>query len=225
MKGRVWPATRAALWSVVTIPPLTLFLVGCTVGPNFMRPQADTPNTWTTALSRPVPTREWASTVSDKPIESAVWWTTFQDPLLSSLVERAVVVNLDLRQATLRIAEARAVRDVAASQHWPSLSANGAYTRQRLSEKTATGSFLTKAPGLPNPADQFQYGFDASWEIDLFGRVRRSVEAADADTQASVEDSSDVLVTLFGDVARNYIELRSAQLRQAITSRKSPIAA
>jgi outer membrane protein, multidrug efflux system len=218
MKGRMQPAAIAALRSVATILPLTLFLVGCTVGPDFIRPHADTPNTWTPALSRPVPTREWASAVSDKPIEVAAWWTTFQDPLLSSLIERAVVANLDVRQATLRVTEARALRDMAAAQHRPSLSANGAYTRQRISEKTATGSFLTKAPGLPNPADQFQYGFDASWEIDLFGRVRRSVEAADADTQASVEDRSDVLVTLLGDVARNYVELRSAQLRQSITT-------
>ena len=169
-------------------------------------------------LSRSVPTREWASAVSDKPIEVAAWWTTFQDPLLSSLIARAVAANLDLQRTTLRIAEARAVRDIFASQHWPSLSANGAYARQRISGETATGSFLNKVPGLPNPADQFQYGFDASWEIDLFGRVRRSVEAADADTQTSVEDRSDVLVTLFGEVARNQIELRGAQLRQAITT-------
>lgn len=218
MKGRVWLASIAALQPVVTILPLTLFLAGCTVGPDFIRPQADTPNTWTPALSRPVPTREWASTVSDKPIEATAWWTTFQDPVLSSLIERAVVANLDVRQATLRIAEARAVRDVFAANQWPRLSANGTYVRQRLSEKTATGAFLTKAPGLPNPADQFQYGFDASWEIDLFGRVRRSVEAADANTQAAVEDRSDVLVTLLGEVARSYIELRSAQLRQVITT-------
>ena len=218
MKGRMQPAAIAALRSVATILPLTLFLVGCTVGPDFIRPHADTPNTWTTVLSRPVPTREWASAVSTRPIEAAAWWTTFQDPLLSSLIERAVAANLDLQQATLRIAEARALRDVFAARHWPSLSANGSYTRQRISGETATGSFLNKVPGLPNPADQFQYGFDASWEIDLFGRVRRSVEAADAETQASVEDRSDVLVTLFGEVARNYIELRSAQLRQAITT-------
>ncbi|MGH8612312.1 MAG: efflux transporter outer membrane subunit [Gammaproteobacteria bacterium] len=218
MKGRVWPASIAALQSVVTILPLTLLLAGCTVGPDFIRPQADTPNTWTTALSRPVPTREWASAVSARPIESAAWWTTFQDPLLSSLIERAIAANLDLRQATLRIAEARTLRDVSAARQWPSLSANSAYSRQRISGETATGAFLNKVPGLPNPADQFQYGFDASWEIDLFGRIRRSVEAADADTQTSVEDRSDVLVTLFGEVARNYIELRSAQLRQAITT-------
>ena len=73
-------------------------------------------------------------------------------------------------------------------------------------------------PGLPNPADQYQYGFDASWEIDLFGRVRRSVEAADAATQASIENRNDMLVTLLVEVARNYIELQSAQQRQAITT-------
>src|SRR6202795_4324732 len=114
MKRCVSPAIRADLQSVVLVSSLTLFLAGCTVGPDFIRPQADTPNTWTPALTRPVPTREWASAVSDRPIEAAAWWTTFQDPLLSSLIERAVVANLDLRQATLRIAEARALRDMAA---------------------------------------------------------------------------------------------------------------
>src|SRR5688572_6349233 len=121
MKGRVQPATLSALRSVLTILPLTLFLLSCTVGPDFIRPQAGTPTNWTTALSRPVPTREWASAVSARPIAAAAWWTTFQDPLLSSLIERAVTANLDLRQTTLRIAEARALRAVSAANHWPSL--------------------------------------------------------------------------------------------------------
>ncbi len=69
---------------------------------------------------------------------------------------------------------------------------------------------------MPNPFDQYQWGFDASWEIDLLGRVRRSVEAADATTQASIEDRNDVLVSLQGDVARSYIDLRAAQLRRSV---------
>ena len=88
----------------------------------------------------------------------------------------------------------------------------------RLSETTPTGSLFAKVgqfPGLsgisiPNPYSQYQLGFDASWEIDLFGRVRRSVEAANADTQASVEDSRDLLITTLGDVGRAYIDLRGA---------------
>jgi len=226
---------RRRLPPTLTALLLGISLQGCTVGPNFVSPKADTPAKWTDEALQPVPKHEEASTVSATPVETVAWWTSFHDPTLTSLIESAVASNLDLRQAVLRMAEAHAQRDVAAAAQWPSLSGNGAYTRRRISEKTATTSLLsnfggtaggangsppggvsTAIPGLSNPFDQFQYGFDASWEIDLFGRVRRSVEAADADIAASVEDSRDVLVSLLGDVARTYIDFRGAQLRQSI---------
>ncbi|HLI22380.1 MAG TPA: efflux transporter outer membrane subunit, partial [Stellaceae bacterium] len=78
------------------------------------------------------------------------------------------------------------------------------------------GGVPSAIPSLPNPFDQYQWGFDASWEIDLFGRVRRSVEAADAATAATIEDRNDMLVTLQGDVARSYIDLRAAQLKYSV---------
>jgi NodT family efflux transporter outer membrane factor (OMF) lipoprotein len=204
--------------------PLLLFVAGCTVGPDFKAPQPRVPAQW-----------EGQSPALEGPSAPAAWWEAFGDPELSSLVRRAMDSNLDLRQAVLRIAEARAARDVSAPANWPSLSADGAFARQRISERTATTSLLAAAAGggkgslgagtsgaiagLPNPFNQAQYGLDASWEIDLFGRVRRSIEAAEAQTQSSVEEGHDALVTLAGDVAKAYIDLRGAQARRAIVLR------
>jgi outer membrane protein, multidrug efflux system len=199
---------------------LGLVLTGCTVGPDFVPPTANVPASWTENAVMSQPGQQ--NVFEQSPVAVAAWWTSFKDPTLTSLIERAAASNLDLRQAVLRIAEARAQREITAAGQWPTLDANGSYTRQRVSDKTALTSLLaghgTSAapPGLENPFNQYQLGFDASWEIDLFGRIRRSVEAADADAAVSVEDSRDVLVTLTGDVARAYIDLRRAQLRRSI---------
>jgi outer membrane protein, multidrug efflux system len=201
-----------------------LLLACCTVGPDFVPPKPETPATWTAAPSE----------VSAKPIAAAAWWESFNDPLLTSLIERAATSNLDVKTAVLRIAEARSNRDIAAASLFPTLSADAAYERERISEETAFTSLLSSfssgaaaghAPGggvpspiphLENPFGQWQVGFDASWEIDLWGRVRRSVEAADADTQASIEDGRNVLVSLFAEVGRDYIDLRAGQLRSSV---------
>jgi NodT family efflux transporter outer membrane factor (OMF) lipoprotein len=204
-----------------------LVVAGCTVGPNFVPPKAETPAGWTEAGLKPVTPDRATSAAVATPLTMAAWWTSFDDPVLTSLIDRAAASNLDLRQAVLRIAEARAQRGITGAAQWPTVSASGSYERERVSEKTALTSLLAglgggahgptaAPPGLKNPFDQYQAGFDASWELDLFGRVRRSVEAADADTDASVESSRDVLVTLLGDVARTYIDFRGAQLRASI---------
>jgi NodT family efflux transporter outer membrane factor (OMF) lipoprotein len=191
------------------------------VGPNFKKPDPHAPAQWSPASASLGLTPEPQAVVS--------WWTTFQEPTLTSLIERGAASNLDLRAAVLRITEARAQHDVAAGAFWPTVDVNASFTRQRLSESTATGAAFTSfgnvtIPGLPkagfpNPYNQFQLGASASWELDLFGRVRRSVEAANADMQASVEDQRAVLVSLCADVARAYIELRGAQLRKDVTGR------
>lgn len=219
---------------------LALLLAGCTVGPDFKAPKPDTPAGWTKTALQPVATKEQPSRPSTEAVDGS-WWASFQDPTLTSLIARASAANLDLRQAVLRIAEARAQHDITAAAQFPTLSGDGGYTRERISEKTAFTSLLGSlggahgppsggAPGggapaggvsgaipsLPNPFDQYQWGFDASWEIDLFGGVRRSIEAADATTQASIEDRNDMLVSLQGDVARYYIDLRATQLRRSV---------
>jgi outer membrane protein, multidrug efflux system len=214
---------------------LAILLSGCTLGPDFTPPNPDTPAAWTPDALLPGAKDKGQRHAAAAPIE-AQWWASFNDPTLSSLIARAGTANLDLRQAVLRIAEARAQRDITAGTQFPTLDASAGYTRQRISERTAftsllgglggshgpsgvggpTGGISGAIPSLPNPFDQYQWGFDASWEIDLFGRVRRSVEAADAMTDASIEDRNAVLVSLQGDVARSYIDLRAAQLRRSV---------
>lgn len=206
----------------VAVGSAILLCTACAVGPNFSTPQPQTPAAW----SAPALGTAGASSDSEPVAE---WWTTFGEPTMTSLIARGADSNLDLRAAVLRITEARAQRDVAAAAFFPSVAANTSYSRARISETTATGAVFTqlgktKIPGVtsvgvPNPSNQFQLGADASWEIDLFGRVRRSVEAADAQWQASVEDRRAVLVSLSADVATSYIGLRGAQLRREVTQR------
>jgi multidrug efflux system outer membrane protein len=174
----------------------------------------------------PLPASGVVSQVSPSSMDAAPWWESFHDSELTSLVERAVKSNYSLRDAVLRIAQSRAQRDISAADRWPVLSGNGLFTRQRISEKTATGALFNSSgttgfapPGVANPFNQYQLGFDASWELDLFGRVRRQVEAANADSQASLEAGRSMLMTLLGDVARGYLELRGEQLRLAISQR------
>ena len=202
-------------------PALVAALAGCTVGPNFRPPTPDLPAAWSTSAAT---SAGQPSQVAATPADAAAWWTGFNDSELNSLISRVAAANLDAKEAVLRIAEARAQRDVAAADEWPAVNANASAQVNRLSETTPTGSLFSKVgqfPGLsgmsiPNPYDQYQVGFDATWEIDLFGRVRRSVEAAKAQTQASVEDSHAVLISTLGDVGRAYIDLRGAQARRRV---------
>jgi outer membrane protein, multidrug efflux system len=197
-------------------------LAACTVGPRFVPPKPDVPAQWSdTARGRAI---QGASRMSTQSAQLVDWWTSFHDPMLSSLIERSVAVNLDVRQAVLRIEEARAQRSVTAAALWPNLSANAGFSRQRLSVNTPNGAIFglgEHIPGLPpgvfeNPYNQYQLGLSAAWEPDLFGRVRRSLEAADADTLAAVENQHGVVLSLVTEVAQAYIDLRGAQLRRAI---------
>ena len=178
-----------------------LFLAGCTVGPNYKTPVAKVPANFTT-------------TAIDKNAEPiADWWTTLQDPTLNSLVERAVLGNPDLRLAQARVREARAQRGIISADLYPDVNAGASYQRSRLSRNLiprSTGE-ATEVDG-----DLFQAGFDASWELDVFGGTRRNIEAADADLAGEIENSRDVLVTLLAEVARNYVDLRASQRQSAI---------
>ena len=188
---------------------VALLLAGCSVGPDYKEPALAVPGAWTEAQQKGVDTR---------PAELTHWWTAFEDPMLNSLVDRAVRSNLDLRVAEARIREARASRAVVASGAWPTVDTSGSYTRSRSSENalniplqgSGTGS------GIKLERNFFNAGFDANWEIDVFGGVRRSVEAADAIIEATEYSRRDILVSLLGDVARNYIDLRGAQRRLAV---------
>jgi len=212
--------------TLASLSMLACALAGCTVGPRFVRPKPEVPPQWSAAA---VGGGARASTINTDAAQTAAWWTTFKDPLLSSLLERCAAANLDVRAAALRIEEARDERAVTAAGLWPSLAANAGYTRELFSLNTPNGAIFSVAgsgriPGLPpgvsitNPYSQYQLGLTASWELDLFGGVRRSIEAADADTEGSIESAHDVFVSLLSDAAGAYIDLRGAQLRRAIVT-------
>ena len=178
--------------------------VACAVGPRYQPPEIAVPRAWQES-----PAGE--STAEAPTLEH--WWTAFNDPILDRLVARAVLGNLDLKVAAARILEARAARGIAASAGLPQVDVQGAYARSQRSEavppfKSATGA---GSPFGSREQNAFEAGFDAAWEIDVFGGVRRDKEAALAQVQAAEEARRDVLVTLLADVARNYVELRAAQ--------------
>jgi NodT family efflux transporter outer membrane factor (OMF) lipoprotein len=180
-----------------------LLLGACiTVGPDYEEPAIEAPDAWHTAATRGLSEGEAAL---------RTWWTVFGDPQLDELIDRAAQANLDLELALWRIEEARALRGVAAGVRVPDVNFTGESSRTQASENGALGD-LVPADGL-DAANLHDYGVGATWELDLWGRIRRSVESADAAVEASVEDSRDVLVSLLAEVALSYMDVRSLQER------------
>jgi NodT family efflux transporter outer membrane factor (OMF) lipoprotein len=190
---------------------LCFFAAGCSVGPNYHRPETAAPALWQEAQQSGIDTQAG---------QLAQWWKEFKDPILDGLAERAVKNNLDLRIAEARVREERASLAATSAGLWPTLDVSGSYSRNRASQN-AVGSPTQGAVAVPFGGRQleqnfYQTGFDSSWEIDVFGGTRRQIEAAEAILQASIEERRGVLVTLLGDVARNYIDLRGLQRRLAV---------
>lgn len=191
---------------------LALLVTGCAVGPNYEPPELTVetvPDQWRTTVET-----EMAADTTDL----EMWWVSFNDSLLTELIRRSEFGNLDLQAAVGRVAEARAIRGVAKGGFWPDIVLGGAYSYQKLSENGLQGAQVGE-PGdgadspLADPFDSWTTGLSLSWEIDLFGRIRRTVEAADAQLQASVEDYRDVLVTLYAEVGSAYVDTRAFQTR------------
>ena len=196
---RKWRRRTSRLLAAVVCAALCC---GCMVGPNYQPSKADVPTHW----AGPEP----AAVDALPDVDLARWWTVFDDAMLSSLEDRAVRSNLDLMQAEARIRQARAARGIAASGLGPTVDATGAIRRSRSPGRSSDWQDGTTRGLVSNTYDA---GFDAGWELDIFGGIRRTIEAADADLLASVESRRDVLVTLTAEVARNYIELRAFQRR------------
>jgi multidrug efflux system outer membrane protein len=187
----------SVLWACEILA--VLMLAGCTVGPNYVSPEAATPQTWHSHLQDGLVGGE------ADPEALASWWTALDDPVLSGLIERAMAGNLDLKQARARIREARARRWAARGAFFPTLDASGSAAWSR-----------TGAKGIPTVSSEtYASNFDAGWELDLFGGIRRSVEAAQANLEASEEDLRDTLVSLLAETALNYVEVRTFQARLA----------
>lgn len=149
------------------------------------------------------------------------WWNIFDDPLLESLMNRVASQNLDLRIARARVVQARAHTAIASSGLLPEGSLAADYRRARRSEASGLGGAASSTEGREQ--NMYLTGFDAAWEIDIFGGIRREVEAAAAELSASEEGLRDVLVTLRGEVGRNYMELRGLELRLAIARQEVKI--
>lgn len=152
-----------------------------------------------------------ASKLSSTPTTQAhslvEWWSVFEDQALNSLIARGLEANLDVQLAVARVREARAQRGIITADLYPTVDAAASASRSRNSENAFGG--ISGGPGIESSL--YQAGFDAAWEIDVFGGIRRGVEAADADIAATIEDYHSVLVTLASEIARNYIDLRGSQ--------------
>jgi NodT family efflux transporter outer membrane factor (OMF) lipoprotein len=186
-------------WRVIPFL-LAGLLTGCKVGPDYRPPKIAAPDQWVS----PPSAQETSS-----PAPETAWWKTFHDAELDSLVTRAAQSNLNLRAAVARIREARAAARISSADLWPTADAAGSYTRQRYSAQ----GFPPFPPGTPLDADVYQAGFDAAWELDVFGGTRRAAEAARSDVAAAEFGRRDILITVMAEVARNYVEARGFQRR------------
>lgn len=169
---------------------------GCVaVGPDYQPPVIEMPDNWHT-------TDDPALLPSQELVQQ--WWTLFDDPLLDRLIQIAKENNRDLMAAIARVEETRANLGITRGERMPRLDADGAVTGQETSDNGLS-------PGVNETL--YTTGITAGWEIDLFGRIRRSVEAASADYQASTEDRTDVLISLYANVALTYLDIRTFQAR------------
>ena len=169
---------------------------GCMVGPNYVRPEVSVNESWLQAEDPRVHTDE---------VDRVEWWTVFEDEVLDALVAEAYAQNLTLRQAAVRVVQAMAERGIAVGELFPQTQeATGSFDRSKFSE---------------NPAGPFRYGstwrvgFDAAWELDVWGRFRRGIESTDAALDASLANYDDVMVSLVAEVAATYVEIRTTQVR------------
>lgn len=175
------------------------------VGPDYAPPETNIPNAWNCAEPAIDRTKQ-----NSEPADLPRWWQEMNDPLLNDLVNKALAANLDLATARAQLREARSRRALAGAQLGPTLNVGASALKSRSSEESGSGS----------TNKLYNAGFDASWEADIFGGLRRGAEAARADVEASVENLRDTQTSLVAEVALNYVELRTAQRRLAIAEKR-----
>ena len=186
---------------------LLMVLAGCsltaciTVGPDYAQPELDVPADWNRLDLSAEPITDVA-----KPGDLSQWWQSLNDPLLTELVAEALLASPDLRSAQARLREARARRTVAASARYPTVTAAGDASRRESSAEAGSG----------DTRELYSVGFDAAWEVDVFGGVRRSIEASEADLASAEASLQDTQISLAAEVATNYVEVRSLQIRLGI---------
>lgn len=185
-----------------------LALMGCTVGPDYVRPVS------------PGEEGVWLTQANVAPFDPAPW-QSLGDPVLTALIDKALAANLDIAEAEGRLREARASRDATAGRALPSVNASGSATRQQIS---ANGELpVAEIPGFNRTFSLFDLGFDASWEIDLWGGTRRAIEAGNRQIEAAGARANDVRLQIVAEVVRSYAALRAGQ--QSLASARDDAAA
>jgi len=203
-----------SLYRLSMIIGAALWISGCSVGPDYTGPEMNLPLTF--ASMRPARQNQ-QSVDPNQAAKIAAWWKTLRDPMLNSLIERAILANPEIEAALNRVQQAREHEIVILGAALPNLGAGGGAGR-------GTGTDSVKPPRAPSTLDtglnstgfqeiQGVAGFDAGWELDLFGKYRRALEAARYDTQSAFEARNATLVRIVAEVARNYAVLRGLQLR------------
>jgi outer membrane protein, multidrug efflux system len=197
-------ATFAVLIVLIALVAVAAALAGCAVGPEYVKPE-------TPVAAHFTGPQQGGAPYSEAEVQTQ-FWTQFDDATLDSLVADALQSNHDLRIALARLVEARALRRQAQFDLFPTVTAQAGYTKEQLS---ATESLF----GTPVQADFYNAGFDAYWELDFFGRVRREVQAQSAELQAAAATLRDAQVSVTAEVARTYFELRGAQTELLVAQR------
>ena len=185
-----------------------LLLTSCVVGPDYKQPETKLSNSWFSKFSK--------SDINSSNEINQLWWRNFNDPVLDELVEMAIKNNLDLKISNSKIIEARANIDEETAKLLPKVNATGTASR--------SSKFVNPvSPDVHRPFNVINAGLDASWELDFFGGVIRAREAAKAVFESNVEAKNAVLISVEGEVARNYMQLRNIQ-NQIELNKKSIIA-
>ena len=204
-------AVRAATLGVCVASAL---LAGCAVGPDYHAPALAVPARWSAT-----PAADGQRAVVESPAQLARWWQRLGDPQLDRLIEEAVVGNLDVASARAKLREARASYRQAGASLWPTLTGSGSAKRAGNGAQTVSSGSTTSSSALTgtgSPYSTFQAGFDASWELDLFGANRRATEAAQYGLDAAGWSLRSTQLTLIGDVATYYVTARGYQARLAL---------
>jgi multidrug efflux system outer membrane protein len=210
-------------WRPPRWPALVLVLVagaglaGCAVGPDYQRPATPTPGGWRT------PTAGTGS------LADLAWWQLFQDPVLQALIRTALEANMDVRVAAARVEEARAQLGAARADQIPQVDGQASYTNQRFSQQTFPFNVLPGTATIDPQQNFYRTSLDLTFELDLWGRLRRATEAARADLLASEENRRTVRTTLVSDVSQSYFDLleldREAEIaRRTLASRRASLA-
>lgn len=187
-----------------------LMLPACTVGPSYRQPAMSAPPAYAGAVATP------RTSIVASEADLTQWWQVFNDPKLDDMIRRGLADNPDLQSATSRVREARQQERVTGAAEYPAVNASGDTVQLNSNRKTPSGSSGGGAPpglAIPSHLSLYSVGFDATWELDLFGGVRRGVEAAKAQTNAAEWTQRDGQVTLISEIANDYLTLRLLQAR------------